>query len=102
MIDRFRKLNRKNKNLKIYIDYKYGPLTTQRRNEALKRRREMIDNDEIVQGYISYPAKFFVKRNTHSEWEMLKDYSRELIPGTSLNFSINRPEVVQNIPGLSS
>ena len=88
LIDKFRKLNRKDKNLQIYIDYKYGPLTTQRQNEALKTRREMLDNNDIVQGYISYPAKLFVKRSTNSEWEMFKDFSREFIPGTSLDFSI--------------
>ena len=98
LIDNFRKINRKNKNLRIYIDYKYGPLTTQRRNEALKMRRQMINNDEIVQGYISYPAKLIAKRNVNSEWELIKDYSKEIIPVTSLDFSINRPEVVPDTP----
>ena len=51
---------------RVYIDYKYGPLTTLRRGEALKLRKELIDLKTIVSGYVSYPAKLMVKR-THGK-----------------------------------
>ena len=85
----FRKLNAKNKNLKIYIDYKYGPLTTRRRSEALKLRKELISDGTIVGGYIAYPAKLFVKSAAGDvDYTLLKDFSELEVPGASLNFEV--------------
>ena len=45
----------------IFVDYKYGPLTTKRRNLALKSRRELINSRAITQGHIAYPARLMGK-----------------------------------------
>ncbi len=45
----------------IFVDYKYGPLTTKRRNLALKLRQELKRKNELQQAYISYPAKLMGK-----------------------------------------
>ena len=84
----FRKINAKNKNLKIYIDYKYGPLTTRRRSEALKVRKELLSDRTIVAGYIAYPAKLYVKSAGDDNYSFLKDFSDSEVPGLSLNFEI--------------
>ena len=71
----FRTLNRKNRNLKLYLNYKYGPMTTRRRNYALKIRRRLLEENKIVQGFISFPAKLMVKTSADAQWEVLDDYS---------------------------
>ena len=91
IINMFTKLNRKNPNLKIYVDYKYGPLTTRRRNEALKMRRELLNDGTIARGYISYPAKLCVKYNTNDkDWVVHENFSKRSIPGRSL-FTVAPP-----------
>ena len=90
LIDCFRKINRRNKNLNIYFDYKYWPLTTRRRNMALKRRRELLQNGDIVQGFISYPAKLIVKFNANDEYQLLENFSEMAVPDLSLSF-VNPP-----------
>ena len=44
-------------NRTMYVDYKYGPITTKRRNLALQKRRELINSGEIVKGHVAYPAR---------------------------------------------
>ena len=73
---KFRQLNGKNRNLNIHFNYKYGPLTTRRRNGALKLRRELIDQKKIVQAYISFPAKLLVKYSEAEEFEVYEDFSK--------------------------
>ncbi len=46
----------------IFVDYKYGPLTTKRRNLALKLRQELKRKNELQKAYISYPAKLMGRR----------------------------------------
>ena len=42
---------------KVFIEYKYGPLTTKKRGKALARRKELIQSKEYSNAYIKYPAK---------------------------------------------
>ena len=87
LINNFRKLNRRKDNFNIYIDYKYGPLTTRRRNQALKRRRELLESGVIVQGYVSYPAKLFVKHDKNDDnYVLLENFSNEDVVDVSLTF----------------
>ena len=45
----------------IFVDQLYGKNTTYRRNLALKYRRELIDQGEIEQSFVAYPAKLLIK-----------------------------------------
>ena len=56
-----RKVNTQNPSLKIYCEQMYGPRTSQRRNHALSIRKTLKSNNEIVSGYVSFPAKLMVK-----------------------------------------
>ncbi|XP_065652978.1 uncharacterized protein LOC136080289 [Hydra vulgaris] len=40
----------------------YSPSLTRRRNEAMKKRRRLIENKSIVSGYLEYPALLKVKK----------------------------------------
>ena len=73
---KFRNLNGKNRNLKIHFNYKYGPLTTRRRNAALYQRRKLFNEKMIVQGYLSFPAKLLVKRSNDDDFEVYEDFSK--------------------------
>ena len=74
----FRQANRKNRNLNIHVNCKYGPLTTRRRNEALKVRRELLNDNKITQGYISFPAKLLVKysNDADAKFDVYNDFSK--------------------------
>ena len=81
LVDKFCKANATNKNLNVYyVDYKYGKLTTIRRNEALKRRKELKLSKQLVSVYIAYPARLMVKKTTDSKYEELEDFSKLSVP----------------------
>ena len=44
----------------VYVEPQFGPITTWRRNQALKLRKEMKAKKEILKGYVDYPAKLMV------------------------------------------
>ena len=77
---------------RVYIDYKYGPLTTLRRGEALKHRKDLIDRKEIISGFVSYPAKLMVKRAHGRDvpYVMEKDFSNEDVSDRLKEFRLKR------------
>ena len=65
----------------IYIDNHYGPDTTYRRNVAVQERKKLKFNGAIHSGYVSYPAKLFVKRSqTDKNYILHHDYSNIPVP----------------------
>lgn len=75
IIDAFRKDQRS----KIFVDYKYGPRTTRRRNLAMMLRKELKQKGEIKQAYVSYPAKLMGKRDGDLRYKLIKDFSKESV-----------------------
>ena len=65
---------RKKKN--CYIDYKFGPITTRRRNLALKKRRELLDNGTVTQAHIAYPARLMGKSKNEKKYRLIEDFSK--------------------------
>ena len=78
-IEKFRQHNITNKNSKILCEQKYGPITTQRRNQAMMMRKELKDSGEIVAGYVAFPARLMAKTSHRegSKYTMVRDFSRE-------------------------
>lgn len=65
----------------IYVDQRFGPNTTYRRNKALEVRRELLENHEIVGGFLRYPAKLYVKYHKDDKKYTLKDdFSKIPVP----------------------
>ena len=58
----------------FYIDYKYGPRTTVRRNEALKRRKELKAAGVIDHGYVAFPARLIGKK-ANGQYHEIEDFS---------------------------
>ena len=63
-------------NFNIKADYKYGPLTSKRRSEALKTRKELKDRKIISKGYIQYPAKLRVMYTGENQCRVHQDFSK--------------------------
>ena len=75
---KFAKKNIKDRKFKIYCEQKYGPITSARRNEALKARKALKSTGAITRGYVAFPAKLMVKLPNDSvdaKYRLHKDFS---------------------------
>ena len=70
------KLKSKDKNITFKIDQMYTNSVMERRNLALKARKELIQDPEnsIIQGYLAYPAKLMVKEENGTKFTFYKAY----------------------------
>ena len=71
---------KRGKNKGIYIDQRFGPNTTWRRNQALVARRELKARGEIAGGFLRYPAKLFVKREGAQNYTLQENFSSVAVP----------------------
>ena len=76
IIVKYRESNIKFPHFNIKANYKYGPLTTKRRSEALKVRKELKESNVITKGFIKYPAKLFVMYKGESLYREHQDFSK--------------------------
>ena len=60
---------RKKKN--CYIDYKFGPIATKRRNLALKKRLEILYNGIVTQAHVAYPGRLMGKSKNEKNIDCL-------------------------------
>ena len=58
------------------VDYKYGPITTVRRNIALKKRREILDSKLVTKAHVAYPARLMGKGPGDVKYKLIEDFSR--------------------------
>ena len=70
---------RKNRALGVIAEQKTGPLTTMRRNIALKERKRLLDQGAIYNGYVMHPARLMVKDSQApgAKYKTWKDFSNE-------------------------
>ena len=59
----FMQKNVKDRKFKVYCEQKHGPMTTTRRNIAMREPRSLLDKKEIAKAYVAYPAKLMVAMN---------------------------------------
>ena len=80
VIDNFRSQNIA-KQTTVTADYKYGPMTSKRRSLAMLERKKLKDNNEIVSGYVAFPARLMVKTSNRqgSKYKLHKDFSKEKV-----------------------
>ena len=62
-------------NQNIFIEQRFGPNTSWRRNQAKLARKSLKEKKEIISGYISYPAKLMVKKSKEGKYSLFKDFS---------------------------
>ena len=76
VLERFRRACVKGGNGGVYVEQKYGTITTARRNHALSIRKGLKADGTITNGYISYPARLMVKyRPGDARFTMHEDFS---------------------------
>ena len=80
VIDNFRNQNIAKKTT-VTADYKYGPMTSKRRSLAMLERKTLKDNNEIVSGYVAFPARLMVKTSNRqgSKYKLHRDFSKEKV-----------------------
>ena len=82
VLRKFREAAKGGKVKGIFVDQKYGPLTTARRNHALLQRKNLLAEKSITNGYVAYPAKLMIKKNKSDKSYVLhEDYSELDIEG---------------------
>ena len=59
----------------IFIEQRYGPITTWRRNKAKLLRKQLIVDKKIISGYVAYPAKLMVKNTRDGKYFVHTDFS---------------------------
>ena len=78
--EEFLEKNKRSRAFPYIVEQMYGPLTSRRRNQALKTRMELKNEGTIVSGFIQYPAKLFVKYNNRDKkYTMHKNFSNEKV-----------------------
>ena len=65
---------KKNSQMEIYVEQLYSPEVTKRRNEAMKVRKTLKNNKEIMSGYVEYPAILMVKHTVKGKYEKHSSY----------------------------
>lgn len=60
----------------VFVEQRYGPDTTFRRNKAKEERRNLMNTNVITSGFVQYPAKLMVKYTRDDpKYTMMKDFS---------------------------
>ena len=73
---------------KVFIEYKYGPLTTLRRGEALKKRKEVLEQKLYRNAYVKFPAILMGRKDgedSYSEIQNFSDICVSKLPALNVN-----------------
>ena len=62
------------KKTRVRICQQYSRRTQARRDQALIHRRKLFDDEEIIKGYVDYPAKLFVMYNNQKKYTLVKEF----------------------------
>ena len=60
---------------RVVIEYKYGPLTSQRRGEAMKMRKEILEEKAYKNAYVKFPALLMARKDGEDKYSLIKDFS---------------------------
>ena len=53
---------------RVVIEYKYGPLTSQRRGEAMKMRREILEEKAYNNAYVKFTALLMARKDGEDKY----------------------------------
>ena len=59
----------------INVDYKYGPLTTERRNLALAKRKELKREGKVTKAFVKFPAVLMGKGPGDTKYREIENFS---------------------------
>ena len=58
----------------VFVSQMYSKSLALRRNQVLKHRHEMKEEDPSLQGYIRYPATLVIKRPDEKKYKVEKEF----------------------------
>ena len=58
----------------IFVSQMYLPALTTRRNEAMKKRKELREEDQGIRAYVKYPAVLMVKQPGEAAYTPYAEY----------------------------
>ena len=65
--------NSKNNHI-VYVSRMYSPAVTNRRNEAMKVRKQLRNKDKQIQAYVKFPAILMVKKPWETTYSVHSEY----------------------------
>ena len=77
---------KKAKKGRIFIDHMYGPLTTLRRSQALKKRKEVLEQKLYRNAFVKFPAVLMARKEGGDVYSKIADFSYtnvSKLPGVS-------------------
>ena len=66
---------KKAKKDRIFIDYKYAPLTTLRRGQALKKRKEVLEQKLYRNAFVKFPAVLMARKEGEDVYSKIPDFN---------------------------
>ena len=70
----------------VFVSQMYSKSLTLRRNQALKHRHEMKEEDPSIQGCIRYPATLMIKRPGEKKYKIEKEFSLHFVLAVRFGF----------------
>ena len=67
----FKANKNKPKRESVFVEYKYGPLTTLRCGEAMKKRRELLDKKQFKNAYIEFLAILMARKDGEENYSVV-------------------------------
>ena len=64
---------------RVIIEYKYGPLTNLRRGEAMKKRKEVMDEKLYRNAYVKFPAVLMGRKDGEDGYSEIANYSDKCV-----------------------
>lgn len=74
VLNGFTKQRIRNTNMNIKIDQMYSKKLTERRNLAMQERKILVETEQIVSGYINFPAKLMIKKAGTPKYILYKEF----------------------------
>ena len=64
---------------RVIVEYKYGPLTTLRRGEAMKKRKEVMDEKLFRNAYVKFPAILMGRKEGEDSYHEVANFSDKCV-----------------------
>ena len=64
---------------RVIVEYKYGPLTSMRRGEAMKKRKEVLEAKLYRNAYVKFPAILMGRKEGEDNYSEIENYSSKCV-----------------------
>ena len=86
----------KSKKERVFIEYKCSPPATLSHGEALKRRKEVLDEKLYRNAYVKFPAILMGRKDGEDTYSVVADFSEASVSKLPVLVSNDIPKVMLN------